>query len=970
MVKPQARALLSWLQLDWHTVKLTVKTSIPPAVLVCAIQSDTWIAYFGTNAYLAPIAAASVMAGFPQGMLLDFNAKQTLGYAVAYCWALLAGWCGLQARKHTTGPSGDLAAYNSSAEAVVAVLLTFGMWVTFTVKSAFPSWNIQASVAAILAIAMIPAIARLSTMESITKAATNAFVVFLAGQAIGLANALLIFPQTCRGLFNRATMACLDAVSAIMSAHEMCIRDVVSGTLFSSSSGTTDTKSVEELEAALQQLGNEVARANGYVDHAAREMSWGAYTQSELDTVCTLLVQLVPPVSGLSLVADMMQRETDPSSIIGHQEQVDGKLEATEDQKKQRQNDWHKTESDMQEQLRQMSDMISSGAQHAKLRLRHSQKRNRAGVRSEVTDQESQGAVNPGGSRFIEYYREMFKEGGDQSLSRLQVLRRYVQHRPQVGTIGNTSSAKHADTLRYFALLHSQTILVALGRKLLRLLIYLDDRHARPKQLIAPNFLFPRYWTSLWHSKLFSRDIRKRDGGPRVELDPVFHKPRNPDHLPAANTVEAVGDCIRKISVVLRTEHAAYGLRGACAVMTIAIVGFLHDSQDFYFAQRLLWALFAILLSMGRTSGSSTFLLIGRLLGTTASMVASYVIWYIVDQRTPGVLVFTWLWFMVISFLTVRFPALFSIWFVALIAAIVMIGIELQTAQIGEEVVEKSGQAVYPPYIIFPYRLAVVSLGVITGYIWTVFPYPVSEHSELRESTAQVLYELSRYYMCIQQTVFARLHRDIGDADDASSPSSRLQTALRRLFLKYRGLSADAKRSFQFLNWEFSLGGQFPKKAYGEILSILDRSGSYMALTSYLSKESKSPDVIAACWAESGTGIPHIDLTPHGIASRIIILHSALGGGHPLPPGLHRLGMGHLPQNSRDLTSKDYEFAIAALIHNVHWYFIHDVNRLTELVREVVGELRFSFIDELESSTTNSNIELTTPASASEATRT
>ncbi len=170
---------------------------------------------------------------------------------------------------------------------------------------------------------------------------------------------------------------------------------------------------------------------------------------------------------------------------------------------------------------------------------------------------------------------------------------------------------------------------------------------------MAPDFLSFSYWTSFFNlTKIRPGDAQKPGGGVKVELDPVFHKPRNPDHLPAANTMEVVGDYIRKISSVLRTDHAAYGLRGACAVMTIAIIGFLRDSQDFYFAQRLLWALFAILLSMGRTSGSSTFLLMCRLLGTTASMVASYIIWYIVDQHIPGVLVFMWLWFMVISFLS------------------------------------------------------------------------------------------------------------------------------------------------------------------------------------------------------------------------------------------------------------------------------------------------------------------------------
>lgn len=155
------------------------------------------------------------------------------------------------------------------------------------------------------------------------------------------------------------------------------------------------------------------------------------------------------------------------------------------------------------------------------------------------------------------------------------------------------------------------------------------------------------------------QDAQNGHAGAKVDLDPVFHKPRNPDHLPPTKAAEAAGDFIRKINTVLRSDHAAYGLRGVCAIMTIAIVAFLHDSQSFFFGQRLVWALFAILLSMGRTSGTSTFLLLCRLLGTVGSMVASYVIWYIVDEKTPGVLVLTWLWFMVISYLSMLLPLSF-----------------------------------------------------------------------------------------------------------------------------------------------------------------------------------------------------------------------------------------------------------------------------------------------------------------------
>jgi hypothetical protein len=144
---------------------------------------------------------------------------------------------------------------------------------------------------------------------------------------------------------------------------------------------------------------------------------------------------------------------------------------------------------------------------------------------------------------------------------------------------------------------------------------------------------------------------QKSDAQTSIKLGSSFYDPKNPDHLPPSNFMETIGDYIRKISSIFRSDHAAYGLRGACAVMTVGIIAFLHDSQDFYFAQRFLWALFAIVLSMARTTGSSTFLLLGRVLGTIASMIASYIIWYAVDRKTPGILVFLWLWFLVLGYL-------------------------------------------------------------------------------------------------------------------------------------------------------------------------------------------------------------------------------------------------------------------------------------------------------------------------------
>lgn len=441
--------------MDWHTAKMTIKTSIPPAVLVCAIQSDVWIGYFDANAYLAPIGAACVMGGYPQGMLIEFNAKQTLGYCLAYCWALLAGWCGLQARKHTSPASGPVGEYNSSAEAVAAIFLVAGMWVAFTVKSAFPTWGVQSSLSAILIVAILPALPKATAMHDIISQSTNALAAFLAGQAVGCAGALVIFPQTCRGLLKRDAISSLEALTGTMQAHKECIDDVVAGRI---PVGDEDSEnaSVENLENALRRLGDEVAKVSGHVEHAAREFSWGVYDQGQLEQIFSLLVHLVPPVSGLSLVADMMQRDTEEYSFTGHS--TSPSIHEMGGQADNRRDEWQQTETEMHNHLRSMMEAISSGADHAKIRLRQSQKRSLFGrSKKKQADEENRTATEPGGIRFIDSYRELFIEDGHGNLSLKLLLSRYIQRRPQVGDINQYTAEGHADTLRYFALLHACT---------------------------------------------------------------------------------------------------------------------------------------------------------------------------------------------------------------------------------------------------------------------------------------------------------------------------------------------------------------------------------------------------------------------------------------------------------------------------------------------------------------------------------
>ena len=77
--------------------------------------------------------------------------------------------------------------------------------------------------------------------------------------------------------------------------------------------------------------------------------------------------------------------------------------------------------------------------------------------------------------------------------------------------------------------------------------------------------------------------------------------------------------------------------------MCIAIVNYLRHTQVFFTTERLFWAQIMTSIAMAPSAGQSlrTFLL--RIFGTTIAMVLSLIAWYIVDQNTPGILVFYFL---------------------------------------------------------------------------------------------------------------------------------------------------------------------------------------------------------------------------------------------------------------------------------------------------------------------------------------
>ena len=160
---------------------------------------------------------------------------------------------------------------------------------------------------------------------------------------------------------------------------------------------------------------------------------------------------------------------------------------------------------------------------------------------------------------------------------------------------------------------------------------------------------------------------------------------------------------------------------------------------------------------------------------------------------------------------------------ICIVTTTMIIGYELQVRKIGEAAATANGQRYYPIYLLGPFRLATVAGGIFVAFIWTFFPYPISEHAALRQSLGASLYLLANYYSIVHETVFARMSGQAGDSMNKSSVGRRLQKARHIVFSKQMMMIGALKQYFGFINWEVPVGGRFPKERYTAIIPCVQK---------------------------------------------------------------------------------------------------------------------------------------------------
>ncbi|USP81966.1 hypothetical protein yc1106_09240 [Curvularia clavata] len=998
--KKPSKLKTAWdkLGLDVPTLLMMGKAALPPTIALSMYQATDVAQTYTTLGYLTAIISILGFCIMPRAKFVQTMTMNIIATCIGAGLAMFMCWTGVKAREHSANPA---ALYNSSQSVVLAVWLFFQIYVVNTMKAKFPQLAFPTIIYAIF----------------VNVAATNGFLfrtvpqcqafvrrlleAFLTGFAIATGVSLLIVPVTSRKVVMKEFAGYVGLLKGALGAHRNYLNSLENSDVFAQKyvpdqedgkkkknkqKIRPEIQAVKNMTTSLQQLHGKLTAD---LPFAKREIAYGKLSPDDLEATFKNLRSILLPVLGLASIIDLFERIAEVNHWDGNQDEHDDALH------KQMVKEWNEMFTYAHDQLGNMFDALDDALTHVLFKLELAKSPKKKGQNQD--DAEAKGdSVRPGDAGFAEHLQKKIDEFNSTKEPTLchwvqtkgiKVSDNYFSHPSAIDEetlkLMPSIATRKRDQRQLFMILYVMFLLGAISRSTLELVKFADkhDQATRKNKLIWPGARrFKKWAKSIFQAQdANSEDETTIAGFDRnkttVYMGEAYKKKKDPEHLPPANAWERFGNRLRGISSFLRSPESAFGFRCACATMSLAIIAFLHPTQRFFVEQRLVWALIMVAISMTPTAGQAIFQFILRIIGTAIAMIIAWLIWYIPGQKTPGILVFLWVFVAIGFYIPLKRLDLVIVGIISVVTATMIVGYELQVRKIGEQAaVASTGQPAYAIYILGPYRLGTVVAGLAVAFFWTVFPYPITEHSAVRQQLGGALYLSANLYSIMHEQVMGRIRGELGGDEESNkeSPGYQLVKARNKVFAKQMLTLQGLKMHAGFVRWEFPLGGKFPTEEYEKIIGYVENIVNYTALLGYTSQaftdpklhelaanptspsvsDPNSPDHHRAQWFNDFRCVLlDAKVTSHETTSMLAMLSSSIQNAQPLPPYLrappgaqlsHKLEMVD-PEilGLRHIAEPGYAaFAVMAVSTRC---INMELERLLKAVKGLVGELDFSF---------------------------
>ncbi|RDH38219.1 hypothetical protein BDQ94DRAFT_156886 [Aspergillus welwitschiae] len=986
---------LTWrqrLDLDTRSFLIMLKGALPPTIVIAIYQSSAISDITLTIGYLSALISVLSQALTPRAKFMRIMFFDLLSTCVSASLCCLAIFCAVRARQHNTSPDASEAVRNgfsSDACAVSAIWLIFMIWAANTVRAWRPQELQDPMVAfSIFSSVTITRGGMFTTLSEGLSFVSRLLKGFMLGFAIATGVSLLILPITSRGhVFDdiRGYVAQIDNVLQSQIDFVKGTSEVWTGnqgllkrTRTARSMRDMQNSPISDLEAKQKRLTASITKLNGLhgklqsdLLYSKDEIAWGKLSAGDLSRIGGLLRSILLPLSGMAMlpeVLDMIIRNegTRNSSLRS--------VDAEEDSLKQ--TEMQKVAQTLQDRLVDSSRLVTVGLQYVLLALGLSKRKKIEKQYSGKTDEEGTGELltplEPEfAQRFEQEMRNYFSRRRDLTRNLASLEAFTVSEKPDNATSQEDLAAIATDPdvrQEFFLILfmgHLQDNLLTATLDLIR---FADDRiqdgTMKRGRLILPRLSTIRRWLSL-ETEHDTKSAPERRQSSHVNPSSAFGQTEannfpDPEHLPPANWFEKGSLALRYLSHFISSEQSIFGFRVAAAAFSVGILAYLRKTQDFFVHQRCIWAMIVIVIGMNPTSGQTMFGFIARIAATAVSLVLSLIVWYIVDQKTPGVIVFLYLANVFEYYFYVKVPQYFGASVIAIVTLNVIVGYELQVRKLGIEVATSNGQPYYPIYLFGPYKLAAVAAGCAISFFWVIFPYPITAKSTLRKTLGRGLFVLAKFYSCMHTTIELWLTGELGTTeDDVRSASATLQRSRHKVFKEEMLLLNSLRMHSHFSSFEPPIGGKFPRATYDQIIGQIQRMLTSMALMAYTTQ---NMDALSAITDDTNNNnnnkwisrlasiaLQSSGFKSHKITSLLCHLSASVLNSQPLPPYLET---GDTFPLARELQRIDEEllsirhvedpafsaFVCLEVLRSVVSFTLDD---LLENVKSLVGELSF-----------------------------
>lgn len=993
----------AWKKLDFNptTIMIMVKPAIAATIAMAIFQSHAVANHYLNLGYLIIIVSITTVPILPRGKFIMNLLISVLLTCFGCGMVTLGQWCGIKARQHTTPADASLAVangYNSSASVVNAIFFMvniFGISVLRAARPAFSIPGIQYTVFVCVGFSYGP--------QEPTVTASHRFIrellySFLTGQAISAGVCLFIIPVSSRKVFFAEAAGFLQACRGLLKAqmgfvrvleHSRLCNPLVRKEHLETEEGKallqTFTQRAKALKAASAGILGLGAKLRDDVVFARRESAYGHFRETDISELHQLLRRIMIPISGLSTIV-----------AISEGMQEDGKLPdyvpegISDDEFNNERKEWLDMIGAVMITFEQMVQTLDESILHILILLRFIPGAPKKASKLQREDVENKGdSPQPGHLGYGDYLEKRIKDFRKTRTAELKawatsrglnsVFQSTLKKNSVPSTMSNDklpSGAQARDILaskRLHIIMFMEYLLWTTSLAILSLVRFAELK-STDNTFKHSRFIFPKIKTLIkWVKGLINGDP---DSSPNfsnldenvepsetIYLGSSFNAPKDPEHLPPKNAIQRLGNHLRLVPKFLGSEPVRFGVRVTIATMSIGIMAYLHSTHKFFIQQRAVWCLVMIAIGMSPTSGSAVFNMLGNLTFTLFGMIGAFINWYIVDQKTTGVIVIFFFFIMFYFYFCAKYPRFLVAIVAGALTHVLVIGYELQVRVIGLAQATATGQPYYPLYELAPYRLLTVGAGVLVGYIFTIFPVPITEASILRRDLGLSLFLLSKYLSAVTATVDMRLQDKSGDMKVKSSPGRRLEKMRHKVLEKQVMLLGSMRANLGFLPWDLKFGGEFPTELYKALVDEVQEITNYLTIIAYATESfpsSHSPSITTSPttlinqtpWLTRFSHYRQITAPQsHHLTTLLTLLSASLRNAQPLPPYLipptpYRISDELLDEGTELLELSNLDepgFRAVAVVETGQRCVVRSVGRCVERVRDIVGEVDFSF---------------------------